>query len=784
MFKINTMNKNSIVASILMTAVLLTGISIPAPAQKTPASNQTATVNTNYPRTFDLSTGGTVTLFEPQIESWQDQSKMVAWSALSYVTASGAKPAIGSIKITAETDVSADHRLVKFTKFKIDEINISSISREETYKISSALQAEIPESDRTLALDKVLAAVSKSQLNIENVANPNVKVDPPKILFSTSPAILIGFDGDPIWSPIKDVDLKFAVNTNWDVFQHTATNTYYLRNEANWFRSVDLKTGWVPAGKLPDSFSKLPSDENWKEVKASMPGKKISASKMPRIVVVTSPAEMIMIEGEPKYTPVNATSLLWVNNTESDLFRNGKSGEFYYLVAGRWFSATTLDGPWTFATPRLPAEFRNISVEHPRSRVLASIPGTPQATEAILQATIPRTARVNKNELKAPEVIYQGEPTFSPIEGTSLSRAVNTDKDIIKFGDLYYLCFQGVWFVSTNGTGPWTVLSEVPKEIYSIPASSPLHNVTYVTVKDDDPSDEWVTFTYVAAYTGMMITYGCVVWGTGWYYPPFIYYGGYYPIYYPYYRTYGYAAWYNPYMGTFGRGAAIYGPYGGVGFGAVYNPYSGTYARGATAYGPYGSRTFAQAYNPRTGTYAQTRQGNNIYGSWGSTYVQRGDDWVQTGRVSNKITGNSAAGIRTGDGAAIVTGKGNNGRATIGRTEDGDIYAGRDGNVYKNTGNGWQKYENGNWNSTSGSNLRSQNNSIPERPNLTQKPTSTSGFGGVDSSTYEQLNRDRSARREGSIRTNDLGTYRSNMGGRSSAGSFRGGGFARGGRRR
>ena len=42
----------------------------------------------------------------------------------------------------------------------------------------------------------------------------------------------------------------------------------------------------------------------------------------------------------------------------------------------------------------------------------------------------------------------------------------------------------------------------------------------------------------------------------------------------------------------------------------AYNPYTGTYARGATAYGPYGSRSVGQAYNPYTGTYAATRQGS------------------------------------------------------------------------------------------------------------------------------------------------------------------------------
>ena len=165
-----------------------------------------------------------------------------------------------------------------------------------------------------------------------------------------------------------------------------------------------------------------------------------------------------------------------------------------------------------------------------------------------------------------------------------------------------------------------------------------------MTVEDDD-DDEWVTFAYVAAYTGLMIGWGCAVWGSGWYYPPYGYYGG-YPDY-PYPHTYGMGAWYNPYTGAYGRGYAAYGPYGGVGMGASYNPRTGTYARGAAAYGPYGSRAAGQAYNPRTGTYAQTRQGSNVYGNWGTSSVQRGDNWAQTAHRENYRTGQTTSGIRT-----------------------------------------------------------------------------------------------------------------------------------------
>jgi hypothetical protein len=126
----------------------------------------------------------------------------------------------------------------------------------------------------------------------------------------------------------------------------------------------------------------------------------------------------------------------------------------------------------------LPEDFKRIPLEHERSRVLASVPGTTQAAEAVLLAQIPETARVNKKTVKAPEVVYQGgTPQFEPIQSTTLQRAVNTDKDIIKVGDLYYMCFQGVWFKASSPAGPWEVTGTVPKEIYEIPPSSPAHEV-------------------------------------------------------------------------------------------------------------------------------------------------------------------------------------------------------------------------------------------------------------------------------------------------------------------
>jgi hypothetical protein len=720
-----------------------------------------------WPRVHTSPTGNRVQVYQPQIASWEGQQHLVAYVAVAHLAAGATEPVLGSIKVEAQTTVALEQRLVSFASLRITETNFGIAGRARTKEIVADIETALPEFERVIALDRVLAGVAKSRILAKNV--DGVKADPPAIFFSTKPALLVGFDGDPIWSPISGNDLKYAVNTNWDVFEHVPSKTFFMRNQQMWLKAAALRGPWVAAGPLPGSFGRLPADDNWKDVKASLPGRSVTAAGVPAVFVSTTPAELILLRGTPSYEVVpGSNQLLWVNNTESDVFRLGKTGPVFYLVAGRWFSAPGFDGPWTFATPSLPPDFQQIPSEHARARVLASIPGTAQASEAIVLAQIPQTAKVQEKSLAPPDVRYQGEPDFQPIEPTSLHRAVNTDKDVIKAGDLYYMCFQGVWFMSRTPRGPWQIAREIPNVIYSIPPSSPVHHVTYVTVTAVDR--DWVTFSASAGYTGVTVAWGCVVWGTGWYYPPYVSYVGYYPIYYPYYPTYGYSAWYNPWTGSYQRGAVAYGPYGGVGAAARYNPSTGTYARGAMAWGPYGATGAGQAYNPRTGTYAQTRQASGVYGSWGSTYVQRGDDWAHTARVTNNVTGTTARVTRTDDGAMVSGGKPGAG-GFVAAGEEG-IYAGHDGSVYRRgEGGGWQKYENGTWGAV-------------ERPadNAAQGARERAGSSSAppDRSTIGQLDHDRSARIEGGQRMRDAGSY--GRGGRGTGASGRSGARGRGGR--
>jgi hypothetical protein len=669
--------------------------------------------------------------------------------------------------------------------------------------MTSALKAQFPHGPMNFALDRVLANMALTQ---EQSRSADLAMKPPTIFYSEQPAVLVLLDGKPVLSPVKDTDLLFAVNTNWNLFFQTATSRYYLLNEKSWLMASDLKGPWSPAGALPLSFGKIPDTENWKDVRGNLPGRPIPESAVPHVFVSETPAELIVTKGAPTLTPIEGTQLLYVTNTSSDLFLD--SGEYYYLVSGRWFKAKSLNGPWASVTTALPAGFAKIPPESPRGSVLPSVPGTPEAQEAVLLAQIPQTATVKRSEAKV-TVTYAGEPQFKPITGTSMQYAVNTSFDVIRVGDLYYVCFQGVWFRSTTPQGPWVVADTIPHEIYTIPSSSPAYHVTYVRVYDATP--DTVVVGYTSGYVGVYPYGGAVVFGTGYYYPPYVWAGGPVPVYYPYPYSYGTAAYYNPYNGAYGRGAAVYGPYGGAGAASYYNPSTGTYARGAAVYGPYGGAGTAAAYNPRTGAYARgistygpdggatdawgynprtgtsasTHQQYNAYAQWGNSVVTRGNETTRTGHYTDER--GTAAGFDSTTGAKGVGYHGADNAGGAVKTQSGDIYAGRDGNAYKKTDDGWSKYSDGGWTpvgppqnaKSSAQSQINENQSSRPGPRLEQAaqpegmPThqlrsqsstfdasSPQGRASDWNSTHEQLNHDFSARSRGEERTQNYSSWR------------------------
>lgn len=678
-----------------------------------------------WPRLYTID-GNEILLQQPQIDEWRNYTTLFARLAAT-VKLKGSREAVaGVVELKSATVTDHEARLVTLYKPEIIGVRFPDVPAEMAAELEKAVWSVTPAREQAeLALDRVLAYVELGQAGSEGVA---VNLEPPPIFYSDREAILVSFLGPPRFSPIEGAGLEFGLNTNWDVIRDPATGRMYLLFIGSWLMTDDLLAGsWGPAGALPAGMKNLPADEAWDRVRKSVPGG--PPASVPRVFVSERPGEVIITKGRPEFRPIPGTNLASIANSENTVFYHQVDGQFYFLAAGRWFRAPDLTGPWSSATRSLPADFAAIPKDDPSGGILASVPGTEEAQDAVLLASIPKKAVVNRSEAKA-EVGYDGEPQFEPIEKTGVKYAVNTAYDVFLVGSTYYTCYEAVWFTGPTANGPWAVADSVPKEIYTIPPTSPKYNVTYVTIYESTPTT--VTTGYTSGYNGEVVSSGVVMFGLcvaviassshyhyG-YYPP--YYWGYGPRPMPHYGHY------HHYAGPHGYGWSAHGPYGGTGFGAKYNPSTGTYQRGGYAYGPGGGAGYRAGYNPSTGAWGGQRGGYNAYGSWKQTAVVKGNDWVRGGSVSDAHGTRGA--FQTSEGAAGAGYKGDQGSAYVVKDKEGNIYAGKDGNVYKRGDNGeWSSANRGGASATTTGSQAAAGNRAAAGPSA--RPSATAGAAGT-----------------------------------------------------
>ena len=721
-----------------------------ASAKSTGGSDQSG--DPGWPRE-KYSNGTRLIIYQPQVDDWKNFQEL-SWRMAVSLTPKGGKEVVGVVEMKGNTDVDNVAKVVIITNPQVTSTYFPSLDQNTKEKMDQLFKTFVPPT-LSVSLHRLIASVPKQ----EAPTGVQLNNDPPKIFVGYRPSILLSVDGEPALSEVPNTNLKYVVNTQWPLFFDSENSGYYIPVGQQWLTAASLDGQWSPTKKLPRDMTKVPQDKQWSALKKIIPPPAKSGGVTPVVFYSDKPAEVILFDGQPVYAQIPGTQLTYATNTNSVVFVFTPTQQFYYLTAGRWFSAMDLQGPWTYATPDLPADFAKIPPGSPASAILASVPGTDEAKDAVLLAQVPTTMTVKPAEAQAKvKVEYGGDPKFEPIKGTSMAYATNTQDKVIKVGDVYYLCLQGVWFMSPNPQGPWTTATSVPQEIYTIPPSSPVYNVTYVTQTTN--SDGTVQASYTAGYLGAFVlgaaTGAIIANGSGYWWPPYTH-GG----YYPYAATYGGAYWgtahYNSATGAYGWSQTAYGPYGSATRGAAYNPYTGSAARGATVSTPYGSRSAAQAYNPYTGTYAQTRQGSSPTAQWGSSYVSRGNQSATMGHYST--ANGTVAGISGSQGGKAVGASTAWGNTAAAKTASGNMYAGHDGNAYKNTGNGWQKYDNGSWN------LVDKPSSSPNWSGA-ENAQQRSGSGGADANRASQSGYNRGSQE--TSRSSGSGGYNRSGGGSSS----------------
>jgi len=712
------------------------------------ATAAAAMADQGWPREIKTAKGSLL-IYQPQIDSFHGNI-VEGRAAVSFTAAGTSEPVFGAFWFKALLETDHDTRMATLQSIQVPRVKFANATEEKQKEVGAFLEQEIPKFAIPISIDRLAAAVE--DVTQESRGAGNFKHDPPKIVVSYEPAVLLMYDGKPILQDIEGQKgiYQRAANTPLPVVLDVKAKRFYLCGGEIWYVSSDALGPWSVTTNVPAPLMamKAEADKQQQQQQPQQGGAEKAAEqeqapasdKPPKIVVATEPTELLVIYGQANWAPIKGTDLLYVSNSENDIFKEINAQKTYTSLSGRWFSAASLDGPWTFVPPgSLPRDFASIPEDSPVGNVLASVPGTDAAQDAMLDAQIPQTAAVKRDGVTL-EVKYDGAPQFKPIEGTGMEFAVNTSYSVIKVGARYYCCHQAVWYVAGTPQGPWQVTDKVPDEIYTIPPSNQNYNVTYVHVYNSTP-----TVVYTGYYPGYVNSYiygGCIVYGTGWYYPPYV--SPYF--YYPWHPTWGVSVGWNPWTG-WGFGVSWgSGPFRvTVGFGG-WGGYGGWY-------GPVGYRPPYRPYPPRPGVPPGYRPGGPRPTPYNSNVYARQQNLDRNAKVPRDKSVQPAN------------------RAAKGGVNN--MYTDRNGDVFRRNNDGtWQQRDKGGWSKPEvspgtrpGAGAGTGPSTLPgagasQRPQVSQRPAG--------------LERDYQARQRGSTRAQSF------QGSRPSAPrSFSGGGRRR-----
>ncbi len=77
----------------------------PAPKAAPAAAATAPVVDGGWPRGYTTHSAGKIVVYKPQVASWDEQRHAVVYAAVSYEAKGATKPALGSVKIEADTKV-------------------------------------------------------------------------------------------------------------------------------------------------------------------------------------------------------------------------------------------------------------------------------------------------------------------------------------------------------------------------------------------------------------------------------------------------------------------------------------------------------------------------------------------------------------------------------------------------------------------------------------------------------------------------------------------------------
>ena len=226
---------------LLMVVCLLFATALGSPAFAQPSAAAPSNLPADpWPRDVSVPNAA-VLMYQPQINSWVG-NQLDFRAALAIKPTGAQAETFGVVFATARTQVDKVSRTVVFENLQVTKTDFPTLpNRGAGY--AAALQTSLAANLRSISLDRLEASLAAAGVKPAPV---QVQNNPPQVVVSYSPAILVPVNGAPVWKPVPDNSrFQRVINTSALILKGGLGDQLYMHVYDGWLTASTLAGSWT-----------------------------------------------------------------------------------------------------------------------------------------------------------------------------------------------------------------------------------------------------------------------------------------------------------------------------------------------------------------------------------------------------------------------------------------------------------------------------------------------------------------------------------------------------------
>src|SRR4051794_33877627 len=190
--------------------------------------------------------GRTFLIYQPQVDKWEN-NRLEGRSAVSVRSDTSGQPNFGVIYFSARTDTDANDRTVAVHDAVVSKADFPAVAGDDYLPL---LRSRFGTHSWRISQERLQSDMEIDQVAQQSAQQP-VKNDPPRILYSERPAVLVPIDGKPVLRPVENTGLLRVTNTRALILKDKASSRYFLYLSDRWMEANSLEGPWSPTTNSP-----------------------------------------------------------------------------------------------------------------------------------------------------------------------------------------------------------------------------------------------------------------------------------------------------------------------------------------------------------------------------------------------------------------------------------------------------------------------------------------------------------------------------------------------------